>query len=602
MNYLNGAVELAVVTEKRFSVEGRAVNNQQIAKLFNEIADLLELNEENIFRVRAYRRAALNLDGLSKDVGTLSDDELEAIPGIGKDLIRKIREYLSTGRMAKHEELKRQIPAGVLELLRIPGLGPKTVKMLYKERNIQSIGELEALTRAGKLAGLPGIQKKTEENIIRGIEQMKRGGERRPLGRARPLAEDIVRKVKSLAVVDRIEVAGSIRRWKETVNDIDILSASSQPEKVMNVFVKLPHVRRVLMQGPTKSSILTDDGIQVDMRVVDEDSFGAALQYFTGSKQHNIKLREMAVRGGLKISEYGVFKEPGNEKIAGKDEADVYRALHLPFIAPELREDNGEIEAASRGTLPKLITLDDIKGDLHVHTKWSDGSHDLETLVKAAQERGYQYFAITDHTKGLGVAHGLDEARLKEQIGVIDEMNKKITGFQILKGTEVDIRSDGSLDLPDEALSGLDIVIASIHSGFRQSRDQITKRILSAIHNPCVSVIAHPTGRIIGERDPYAVDMGTILREAAKYSVAMEINAYPMRLDLNDLHTKLAKEYGVPLVISTDTHVLNQFDYAIYGISVARRGWVEKKDVLNTSSYRDLIGKLKSCKSGKGKK
>jgi DNA polymerase (family 10) len=336
--------------------------------------------------------------------------------------------------------------------------------------------------------------------------------------------------------------------------------------------------------------------------VVDDDTFGAALQYFTGSKQHNIKLREMAVRAGLKISEYGVFKEPGEKRIGGKKEEDVYKALKLPYIPPELREDTGEIEAALEGKLPDLVTLDDIKGDLHVHTNWSDGSHDLGALVQAAKKKGYSYIAITDHTKGLGVAHGLDEKRLAEEIKLIDEANKKLSGFRVLKGTEIDIRSDGRLDLTDDALAGLDIVVASIHSGFKQTQAQITARLISAVRNPCVSVIAHPTGRLIGERDAYAVDMEAVLKEAAKYGVAMEINAYPLRLDLNDLHAKMAKELGVPLVICTDTHVTSQFDFMTYGVSIARRGWVEKKDVLNTLESDQLIKRLKGCRAKKARK
>ncbi len=577
------------------------MKNQQIARIFNEIAELLELKGENVFRIRAYRRAAQNIDGLSKDVATLTDEELVAIPGIGKDLIGKIHEYLEKGSVAKHEELKKEIPEGVLDLLRVPGLGPKKAKQFYDMLKIKSVDELEAAIKKGKLSGLPGIQKKTEENILKGIEQIKRGTERRPLGRVLPLAEDIVRRMKDGAPVDRIEVAGSIRRMKETVKDIDILTISKRPEAVMDAFVKLPHVSRVLMQGPTKSSIVAEDGIQVDLRVVEEDSFGAALQYFTGSKQHNIKLREMAVRKGLKINEYGAFREPGDKKIGGKTEEEMYKILKLPFIPPELREDSGEIEAALAGKLPDLIELGDIKGDLHVHTKWSDGSHDLDTVVEAARKKGYDYIAITDHTKGLGVAHGLDEKRLADEIKLIDEANKRYAGFKILKGTEIDIRSDGRLDLADEALAGLDIVVASVHSGFKQTKDQITKRILAAIRNPSVSVIAHPTGRLIGERDAYAVDIEAILKEAAKYGVAMEVNAYPLRLDLNDLHIKMAKQYGVPLVISTDTHVTSQFDFMSYGVSVARRGWVEKKDVLNALPYEQLITRLRSARAGKKK-
>ncbi len=578
------------------------MKNQQIAKIFSEIAELLELKGENMFRIRAYRRAAQNLDSLSKDVSGLSREELESIPGIGKDLTAKIREYIETGGIAKFEELKKEIPEGVLELLSVPGLGPKKAKMLHEKIKVKSIVELETAIRQGKLSGLPGIQKKTEDNILQGIELLKRGTERRLLGRVLTLAEDMVRRMKDGAPVDRIEVAGSIRRWKETVKDIDILTTSKKPEKVMEVFLKLPNVSRVLMHGDTKSSVVTEDGIQVDLRVVEEESFGAALQYFTGSKQHNIKLREMAVRAGLKINEYGIFTEPGGRRKGGKEEEEVYRALKLPYIPPELREDTGEIEAAREGKLPHLVTPDDIRGDLHIHTRWSDGSHDLGTIVEAARKKGYQYIAITDHTKGLGVAHGLDENRLAEEIRVIDNVNAKLTGFRILKGTEIDIRSDGRLDLPDRAISALDIVVAAIHSGFKQTQEQVTKRIISAIRNPFVSVIAHPTGRLIGEREAYSVDMDIVLKEAAKYDVAMEINANPLRLDLNDLHIKMALRYGVPLVISTDTHVTNQFDFMAYGVSVARRGWVEKKDVLNALPVELLMKRLNACRVNKAKR
>jgi len=577
------------------------MKNQQIAHIFNEIAELLELKGENVFRIRAYRRAAQNMDGLSRDVSTLSQEELEAIPGIGKDLASKIHEYLETGKIARHEELKRDIPGGVLDLLRIPGLGPKKARLFHDRLQIKSVDELEAAIRKGRLAGLPGIQKKTEENILQGIELIKRGSERTPLGRVLPLAEDIIRRMKDGAPLGRIEVAGSIRRWKDTVKDIDILTTSKEPEAVMDAFVKLPHVSRVLAHGDTKSSVITEDGIQVDLRVVEEDSFGAAMQYFTGSKQHNIKLREMAVRAGLKLNEYGAFREPGDKKIGGKTEEEMYKALKLPWIPPELREDMGEIEAALEGRLPDLVTTADIKGDLHVHTKWSDGSHDLDTIVEAARKRGFEYIAITDHTKGLGVAHGLDDSRLAEEGRLIDSTNGKLKGFRILKGTEIDIRADGRLDLRDEALAGLDIVVASVHSGFKQTEEQITKRILSAIWNPYVSVIAHPSGRLIGERDAYAVDMETVMKEAAKNGVAMEINAQPLRLDLNDMHVKLAKQYGVQFVISTDTHVTNQFDFMAYGVSIARRGWVEKKDVLNALPYPELMRRLNAVRKNKSK-
>ncbi len=577
------------------------MKNQQIAKIFNELGQLLELKGESIFRIRAYRRAAQNIDGFSKDVAICSEEELMQIPGIGKDLAAKIKEYCLTGRIAKHEALAREIPSGVLEMSRIPGVGPKTAKMLFEQAGIRGIEELETLARAGRLAGIRGIQKKTEENIVKGIEQLGRGTARHLISRVVPLADDIMRRLKQEVPVGRIAVAGSIRRWKETIGDVDILATSNDPERVMDLFVSMPHVIRVLARGTTKSSVMTDNGVQVDLRVVEEDSFGAALQYFTGSKQHNIRLREMAVKAGLKINEYGVFRLPGDEKIGGELEEDVYRALNLPLIAPELREDTGEIDAALHGTLPHLIALDDIKGDLHVHTKWSDGRHDVYTIVEAARKKGYEYIAITDHTKGLGVAHGLDEARFSEQASLIDELNRSLVGFRVLKGAEVDIRADGTLDLPDSVLENLDIVVASIHSGFKQPQEQMTKRILSAIRNPFVNLIAHPTGRLIGEREAYAVDLQAVLKEAARYGVAMEVNAYPERLDLNDGNLRMAKEYGVPIMINTDTHITSHFDYMSYGVSMARRGWVEKKDALNALPYEQLMEKLKTMREKKSK-
>jgi DNA polymerase (family 10) len=577
------------------------MKNQQIAMIFGEIAELLEMKGENVFRIRAYRRAAQNLDGLAKDVASLSPEELAAIPGIGKDLAAKVREYLETGKIAKHEELKKEIPQGVLELLKVPGLGPKKAKQFYDKLKIKSIEELETAIRTGRLEGLPGVQKKTEENILSGIAVLKKGSGRTPLGRALPLAEDIVGRLKDSAPVGQIEIAGSIRRKRETIGDVDILVTSKKPREVMDVFVRLSHVARVLAQGETKSSVVTDEGIQVDLRVVDEDSFGAALQYFTGSKEHNIRLREMAVKAGLKINEYGVFEGAPEKKIGGKKEEDIYKALGLPWIAPELREDRGEIDAAEEKRLPDLVTLEDIRGDLHVHTKWSDGSHDLDTIVEAARKRGYSYLAITDHTKGLGVAHGLDEKRLAEECRLIDAANGKLRGFRVLKGTEIDIRSDGKLDLADSSLLALDIVVASIHSGFKQSREQITKRLLAAVRHPLVSVIAHPTGRVIGEREAYDVDMEAVLKEAAKWGTAMEVNAYPLRLDLNDGHVRMATELGVPLVISTDTHVTTQFEFMAYGVSVARRGWAERKDVLNTIPCEQLLKRLQAMRKRKQK-
>ncbi|HEU5360618.1 MAG TPA: DNA polymerase/3'-5' exonuclease PolX, partial [Candidatus Deferrimicrobiaceae bacterium] len=383
-------------------------------------------------------------------------------------------------------------------------------------------------------------------------------------------------------------------RWKETVKDIDIVATSGKPEKVMKAFTTLPAVQEVLARGATKSSVRTSEGIQVDLRVVEEASFGAALQYFTGSKEHNIKLREMGSRRGLKINEYGVFRESDGRRIGGRSEEEIYKALGLPFIPPELREDSGEIEAAVEDNLPRLLSIEEIRGDLHVHTKWSDGAHDLDALVRAAKRKGYQYIAVTDHSKGLGIARGLDEKRLREQIARIHEANRSLRGFRILAGVEVDIRGDGTLDLPDDLLGELDLVVASIHSGFRQPREKITARLLAAARNPHVDVIAHLTGRLLGERDPYDVDVEAVFREAAANGAAMEVNAHPARLDLSDFHVRMAKSYGIPLVISTDTHVDAEFDYMEYGVAVARRGWAGPGDVLNTLPWKTLLKRLRA--------
>lgn len=571
--------------------------NQEIARIFNEIADLLEIKGENPFRIRAYRRAAQNIDGLPGDVARMREEELLEIPGIGQDLAGKIRHYVSSGKLEGYEELKKEVPEGLAVLLTIPGLGPKTAKLLSSKLKIKNIEDLEKLARQHRLSGLPGIKEKTEENILKGIEMMKRGKERQPLGRVLPMANELLSSLREKAPVQELILAGSLRRWKETIKDIDILATSGEPEKVMRVFVHLPMVKDILMKGPTKSSVVITERIQVDLRVVEKESFGAALAYFTGSKEHNIRLREMAVRAGMKINEYGIFRESDNRKLGGEREEDVYRLLGLPYIEPELREDRGEIEAALKGGLPKLVELGDIKGDLHVHTRRSDGSHTLDELVKAARERGYRYIAITDHTKGLGVAGGLNEEKILEEAKEISAMNKKLRGFRLLAGAEVDIRSDYTLDLPDEVLKRLDFVVASVHSGFRQSREQLTKRLVSAVRNPYVNVIAHPTGRLIGERDAYEVDLDKVFNEAKEAGTAIEINAYPLRLDINDVQSKRAKETGVPIIISTDTHVLNQFDFMEYGVSIGRRGWLEKGNVINTMGTENLLKWLKRSRS-----
>lgn len=569
------------------------MHNPEVARIFNAIADILEIKGDNPFRIRAYRRAAQNIEGLAEDVETLiARDTLEDLPGIGKDLAAKIREIVKTGTAQEYEKLKAEIPAGLVQLVHIPGVGPKTAKLLFEEKGIDSIEKLEAASRAGQLRSLPGIKAKTEQNILRGIEMLKRASGRMPLGQALPLAEEIIARLRRVKGNQRILYAGSLRRMKDTVGDVDLLAVSTAPEKVMDAFVSLPMVQQVLAKGETKSSVMTRQGIQVDVRVVPPEAFGAALVYFTGSKAHNIHLRDMARKKGLKISEYGVFQERTGKWIAGKEEEEIYGVLKLPFIPPELREDAGEIEAALAGHLPDLITVEDIKGDLHVHSTWSDGAHPIAEVAEAAQKRGYAYIAITDHSKGLGVARGLGAEDLARQREEIEKLNQRLTGFRILTGTEVDIRADGRLDLPDAVLATLDFVIASVHSAFRQDPETMTKRITRALGNRYVRALGHPTGRLLGEREPLELDFDHLIAAARKNTVAFEINASPFRLDLNETHARRVKDAGLPILINTDTHTLSNFDHIKLGVATARRAWIEKKDVWNALPLKQLLKRL----------
>lgn len=568
------------------------MNNQQIAKILNTLADLLEIKQENPFRINSIRKAARNIESLTEDVETLyKEGKLDKIPGIGKGISERIEQILKTGTTKDLEELKKEFPEGIVEMLSIPEVGPKTVQLVYKELGITTISELEKAAREGKIRKLFRMGEKTEENILKGIEFLKRSRGRVLLGDALPVAEKIINILKELKEVKKISPAGSLRRGKETVGDLDILITSNSPEKVMEKFVKLPFVKEVLAYGETKSSILTEIDLQVDLRVVADESFGAALQYFTGSKDHNIALRELAIKKNLKINEYGVFKK--EEKIAGETEEEVYRILGLKFIPPEMRENWGEIELSREGKLPDLIELTDIKGDLQVHSNWSDGSYSIEELVEQAIKKGYEYLAITDHCGSLKVAGALDREDILRQIEYIKNLNNKFKNFHIFTGIEVNIKPDGTLDMDEEILKKLDIVIAAVHTKFKQTKEEMTLRIIRAMQNPYVDIIAHPTGRVLGEREPYEVDMEKILKVAKETNTTLEINSYPKRLDLKDIYVKRAKELGVKIAINTDAHHSGQLDFIYYGVITARRGWLERKDVINTYSASELKKFLK---------
>jgi DNA polymerase (family 10) len=576
------------------------MKNIEIARLFNEIADYLEVKDENPFRIRAYRRAAQAIEGLPEDIAAIAErDRLQDIPGIGKDLAGKIQEYLRSGRVEYLEGLRMEIPPGVIELLGIHGVGPKTAKLLYEKAGVDSVEKLEKKVSTGALSGLPGVKAKTLENILKGITVWRSGRERMPLGSALLLAETILEKLRGMKEVNQIEAAGSLRRMKETVKDIDILVTSTKPGPVMDVFANLPNVAEVLAHGETKSSVRLRENIQVDLRVVEPECFGAALQYFTGSKQHNIRVRELAQRKGLKVSEYGVFNEKTNRRIAGKNEADVYQATGMPFVPPELREDGGEIEAALEGRLPSLVELADIRGDLQMHTTWSDGGHSLSELAEGVRAKGYQYMAVTDHSKSTTVAGGMKEEQVLQMVAEVRALNKRLKGFRVLAGCEVDIKANGGLDYPDEILRQLDLVLVSIHSRFKMSREEMTARIVRAVQHPLVHMLGHPTGRLIGERGAYELDIETVLQAARAAGTAIEINASPSRLDLSDLHARRAKDLGIPIAINTDAHTIGQLEYMRFGVSVARRAWLTPADVLNTRPEKQLVSWLEKKRSGR---
>jgi DNA polymerase (family 10) len=558
------------------------VANADIAAAFEQIADLLELQNANPFRVRAYRNAARVIGELRLDLAAAiaAGRPLPKLPGIGADLQAKIHEYATTGRIGALERLKKEVPAGVTDLLKLPGLGPKRVRALYEELHVHTLPQLLRAARDGRIRTLPGFGAKTEQRIAEAIQQRLGQVRRFKLAIAAQYAAALIEHLRRAPGVAEVVAAGSLRRAKETVGDVDLLATASDGAAVCRHFTQYPDVAEVLQSGATRASVVLKSGLQVDLRVVPQESYGAALMYFTGSKAHNIRLRNLALEQGLKLNEYGLFKD--RRAIAGASEEEVYAALGLPWIPPELREDRGEIEAARRGALPRLVERADLRGDLHAHTKWSDGTATIEEMARAALDHGLEYLAISEHSRRLAVAHGLDPVRLAKQRDEIERIAARRDGARLLTGIEVDVLEDGSLDLPDAALAPLDVVIAAVHSKFDLPRAKQTARVLAALDHPHVKILAHPLGRLIDQRAPYDVDMLAVIRKCKARGVALELNAHPQRLDLTDLHCRMAKDEGALVVISSDAHSVHEFDNLVYGVGQARRGWLEKADVLNT--------------------
>lgn len=578
------------------------MENADIADVLAEIGELLEISGESVFRVGAYERAAMTIRSLARDLADIYDagglKGLQSISGVGKSTAEKVVEMLTTGTCAYLDELRQSFPASLVTLLQIPGVGPKKIKLFYDELGVGSVEQLNRAAKAGSLRELKGMSAKSEENVLRGIAQYREHHERILLSQAYPLASRIGEELAALPFVERADMAGSLRRFKETIGDIDIIASATEPERVMDAFTSLPQVVDVIARGQTKGSVRTRAGLQVDLRVVAPDQYGAALQYFTGSKAHNVHIRELARKRDLKINEYGVFEMPADRRIAGATEEEVYATLDLPLIPAVLREDRGEIEAATEGRLPELVGLADIRGDLHVHTNWSDAMQTIDEVAEAALELGYEYVAISDHAFKLPVAGGLDPKRLEEQLDEIVAVSKRYPKLTILSASEVNIDNDGHVDFEEELLDRLDIVAASIHVGFSQSREQITARTLAAIANPHVDIICHPTGRILGRRDPFAIDLEAVFQAAAEHDTALELNSFPDRLDLRDDYLRAAKGFGAKIAINTDAHRVDQLRYMMYGVATAQRGWLEPDDVINTYPLAKLRAWLASRSAG----
>lgn len=569
------------------------MKNQNIAKIFYKIADYFRA-EEVSFKPQAYEKAGLVLESLKQDIGEIYKNQglkgLEKISGIGKSTAQKIEEYITTGKIKLVEELEKKMPIDIEDIISVEGVGPKKAKVLYQKLGITNLKQLEQAAKNNKIASLFGFGEKVQKNILEGINFLKRDKGRFLLGEVLLMTDEILKRLKKLKEIDQISLAGSIRRRKETIGDVDVLITTRQKnhyKKIMDYFVSLPGVLKVWSKGTTKSSVRMDQGIDVDIRVIAKKSYGSALQYFTGSKDHNIFLRKIAIDKKLKLNEYGLFQE--KKMIAGWEEKDIYEKLGMPWIEPELRENTGEIEAALKNKLPNLVEEKDIKGDLHCHTNWSGGENTILEMVEVAKKKKYEYIGISDHTKFLRIENGLDEKGLIKQGKEIKKINQKESSFYILHGCEANILNDGSIDIRDDVLEKLDFVIAGIHSNLKMGKKEMTERIIKAIKNPNVNIVSHPTGRILKKRDEYQIDFNQILRAAKQYNVILEINSYPKRLDLNDKNIKITKEAGVKMIINTDAHHKDHLSFIHYGIAQARRGWAEKKDIINTLSLDKLL-------------
>jgi DNA polymerase (family 10) len=569
------------------------IHNSEIAEIFDRVANLLEIEGANPFRVRAYRNAARVVVNLSQSLADMvaRGQDLTEFSGIGKDLAGKIKEIVDTGSLELLRELESHIPPELTEMMKIAGLGPKRVHLLHEKLGVKTPKDLQVAARMGKIKELKGFGEKTEKQILESVGEITGDKRRFMLSTAEPVAQALVDHLKNVKGVKEVIVAGSFRRRRETVGDLDVLATCDHSNEVMAAFVDYEDVKKLVAKGDTKSAVVLRSGMEVDLRVVPQESYGAALHYFTGSKAHNIAIRHLGVKKGLKINEYGVFR--GDDRVAGKTETEVYEMVDLPYIEPELRENLGEVEAAQQKQLPRLITLEDIKGDLHTHTKATDGRNTLEEMAQAAQERGYEYLAITNHSKRVSMAHGLTAEDLAREIQEIDRLNGKFRGFALLKAIELDILPDGSLDLPDEILKELDLTVCSVHYNINLSREQQTERIIRAMDNPYFNILAHPTGRLINRRNPYEVDLERLLEAARERGCFMELDSQPDRLDLADIHCKLAKDMGVKIAVDTDAHSTAELTFMRFGISQARRGWLETGDVVNTRTWKEMRKLLK---------